>query len=105
MNINGIIAIALLTFGAWYSVYECRKRKKFYDKYAEELSGEVVTWSKHLGYNGRYKQTYYVLDVLAENGETYHISTFDIGNTTQSTPDGFVRNLLAYFPSSCTEIP
>ena len=28
-----------------------------------------------------------------------------IGNTAQSPPDGFALNLLAYFPSSCTEIP
>ena len=27
------------------------------------------------------------------------------GNTAQSPPDGFALNLLAYFPSSCTEIP
>jgi hypothetical protein len=27
------------------------------------------------------------------------------GNTAQNPPDGFVLNLLAYFPSSCTEIP
>ncbi|MDY2847711.1 MAG: hypothetical protein SOU50_05780, partial [Oscillospiraceae bacterium] len=27
-----------------------------------------------------------------------------LGNTAQSAPDGFARNLLADFPSYCTEI-
>ncbi|MDY4018979.1 MAG: hypothetical protein SOY50_09140, partial [Ruminococcus callidus] len=28
-----------------------------------------------------------------------------LGNTAQSAPDGFARNLLADFPSDCPEIP
>ena len=33
------------------------------------------------------------------------ISSEPYGNTAQSAPDGFARNLLTYFPSSCTETP
>ena len=35
----------------------------------------------------------------------YGVLLNTIGNTAQSPPDGFALNLLAYFPSSCTEIP
>ncbi len=44
----------------------------------------------------------YCFDLFA--GGTAMLS-LNKGNTAQSPPGGFALNLLAYFPSSCTEIP
>ena len=41
----------------------------------------------------------------APNDRAAGASSRFLGNTAQSPPEGFVLDMLAYFPSSCTEIP
>ncbi|MBQ8961682.1 MAG: hypothetical protein IJ071_10805 [Ruminococcus sp.] len=72
---KGAVIIILLAIGAWYSAYYCKKQRKFYDMRSREVAGEVISWDKHIGSSGRFKETYYDIEVLAENGETYRIST------------------------------
>lgn len=72
---EALVIIALLAAGAWFSAYHCRKQQKFYNEHAEELSGEVISWDSRKVVKGRYRETVYELEIFAENGETYRIST------------------------------
>ena len=69
-----------------------------------------------LGFKG---QKYLFFEIVGLKGLKYQYSLFfpiyrdlfchtihgTLGNTAQSTPDGFARHLLAYFPSYHTNFP
>lgn len=71
-----IISILLVgSTGLWIGIYCYKNKRKFYRNYASKLSGEVVSWSIHNESNEVYTETYYDIDVLAENGQIYQLST------------------------------
>ncbi len=49
------------------------KRRKFYQENAKELHGEVVSWEKKRDTRGNVS---YALEVLAEDGEHYHVTSY-----------------------------
>ena len=71
-----ILMPGFLAAGCWISLAGCIKKKKIYseDKITV-LSGQVLSWSKHKEPWGRSQETYYDIEVFAEDGETYNIST------------------------------
>lgn len=66
-----IIIFYLMAILFIYGAYHIYKRKKFYDKNAHELAGEVISFEKHSSNN----QTVYNIEVLAEDGKTYNVSS------------------------------
>ncbi len=58
------------------------KRRKFYQKNAKELHGEVVSWEKKRDARGNVS---YELEVLAEDGEHYHVTSYHAAKYRRKT--------------------
>ena len=70
-----IFFTAFIAALSWINAYNCRKQRKFYLNNASEVQGTVTSYNKWVNKYGRFSTTNYDIDVDADNGNTYHIST------------------------------
>ena len=80
-NIKAILAV--LMFGiipllSFYNANQCRKIRKFYLNHSREVHGTITSFYEWVDQSRTYKDydvKYYDIDVAADDGRTYHIST------------------------------
>ena len=66
---------AFIAILSWVNAYHCHKQRKFYLNNASEVQGTVTSYNKWTSSYSKYSIKNYDIDVDAENGQTYHIST------------------------------
>ena len=66
---------AFIAILSWCNAYHCHKQRKFYLNNASEVQGTVTSYNKWVTKYSKYSTTNYDIDVDADNGNTYHIST------------------------------
>jgi len=73
-----VLVFLFMAFFCFLTVHSSIATRKLYNNDYEELSGEVVSFDRHYRKKGRKTDVFYDIEVYAENGRTYKISTKSI---------------------------
>ena len=80
-NVKAILAVlmfGIIPFLSFYNANQCRKIRKFYLNHSREVHGTITSFYEWVDQSRSYKSydvKYYDIDVAADDGRIYHIST------------------------------